>query len=88
MIVLDNEEIRSPIPNVGRLREIERIVYNAESIEDSIAAKLGFISKNFGISHVRYVKGDGNCFYRAFMFAYLEKVIAKGYKALEDFLRL
>jgi hypothetical protein len=88
MSVIDNEEIRSPIPNIGRLKEMERIVYNADNIQDSIAAKLGFIAKNFGMSHVRYVKADGNCFYRAFMFAYIEKVIVKGYQALEDFLRL
>ncbi len=34
----------------------------------------------------RQVRGDGNCFYRAFIYAYLELVIVKGRLALAAFI--
>lgn len=81
--LLDSTEIRSPIPNIGRLKDIEEIIYNSKDIQNMTAAKLGFIANSHGISHMRYIKVDGNGFYRAFMFAYVEKIIKC--EALQEF---
>lgn len=34
---------------------------------------INYLSKKY--SHVRKVRGDGNCFYRAFLFCYLENLL-------------
>jgi len=88
IILIATYEIRSPIPNIGKIKDIERILYNAADFEDSTAAKLSHISNYYGATHIRYVKADGNCFYRAFMFAYMEKVIMKGAEGLYSFCKM
>jgi len=36
--------------------------------------------------YYRQVRGDGNCFYRAFIYAYLELLVLKGSKSLAAFI--
>lgn len=38
--------------------------------------KIEQLSKSF--SHLRRTRGDGNCFYRAFIFSYLEGLLLQG----------
>lgn len=39
-------------------------------------------------SHIRRVRGDGNCFYRAIVYAYLERVIMIGVDGVRDLIEL
>ncbi len=82
---LATTEVRSPVPNIGRTEDLERIVYSAGEFEDATAAKMNFVSSKFGMSHIRYVRYDGNSFYRAFMYSYMEKVILRGRVAIAKF---
>jgi hypothetical protein len=38
-------------------------------------------------SHVRRMKSDGNCFYRAVGYGYFENVIIRGPEAIKELLR-
>jgi len=65
--------------------------YTVGENNEVFLSKLGEIKKDY--SHLRRVRGDGNCFYRAYLFAMMERVIgdpagAKAVKAiLESYLQ-
>jgi hypothetical protein len=60
-------------------------VYKADEFQDATAAKMNFMSSKHGMSHIRYVRFDGNSFYPAFMYSYMEKVILRGRVAIAKF---
>lgn len=70
---------------MGCLKDLERITYSATDFHDATAAKMGHIAKAHKVTHIRYIKADGNSFYRAFMYAYMEKVLLRGPVALSLF---
>ena len=51
-----------------------------------VKVKVRSLVDNF--SHIRQVRGDGNCFYRAIGYGYLELVILHGRDAIQDLILL
>ena len=41
-----------------------------------------------GYNHIRHCVGDGNCYYRAVYYAYLETLISKGEKVMNIFIEM
>lgn len=65
--IAENNQLVSEKLDITRLQK-------EYSIDDFVyQAKIKDLSLNY--SHVRKTRGDGNCFYRAFGFAYLEELI-------------
>mgnify|MGYP003387679545 CR=1 FL=1 len=71
-----NEEVVDDSPLIGEL--VTPDILNSEYINSQDIGRPGFLagvnylSKTY--NNVRKVKGDGNCFYRAFLFSYLERI--------------
>jgi len=51
-----------------------------------VKTKVEELKKNY--SHIRKVRGDGNCFYRAMGYGYIERVIIQGEKAVKELVEL
>lgn len=70
--IIKCSQISESIPLVGDLEDISSL--NREYANDEIyLAKVRDLSKKY--SHVRRTRPDGNCFFRAFSYAYIEKLL-------------
>ncbi|MBM3198071.1 MAG: hypothetical protein FJZ58_02295 [Chlamydiae bacterium] len=75
------------VPNIGSrkpLKELEEQYDKASPMK----VQLGMLEQN-GYPHYRPIRGDGNCYYRAVMFGFLEQILLQGNKQrLHDLARL
>ncbi len=71
-------DIKSSQLAIGPRESPESLIVNyieSETLNDQNFWLLGISDINKRYKHIRRVRGDGNCFYRAFLFAYLEELL-------------
>ena len=63
------------MPNVENVAELTDIIEDTATYRESTIELMQKLLNDYNLSHTRNVKGNGNAFYRAFMYAYMEKLI-------------
>ncbi|MDR3549358.1 MAG: protein kinase [Candidatus Pacebacteria bacterium] len=71
--------------SIGSIRSMDDFL-DELSYSKAIQQMRGNIVARF--SHLRNVRGDGNCYYRAVIYGYMERLIFKGPAALEEFIHM
>ncbi|CAM8975196.1 unnamed protein product [Rhodiola kirilowii] len=76
------------IPYVGDKEPLSALTAEYQSGSPILLEKIKVLSDQYGF--IRRTRGDGNCFFRGFMFAYLEYLLSLGYAefTFEDFFSL
>jgi ubiquitin thioesterase protein OTUB1 len=74
--MMQQREIETKIaesqPLIGNIEDLSNLI--SEFADDEVyVAKVKQLQKKY--THFRHTRGDGNCFYRAFGFAYMEKLL-------------
>jgi len=85
MVKMENEiheEIATESPLLGNLQSLSELSKEYSSDDNSYQDKIKALSKTY--KYVRKTRGDGNCFFRAFGFGYLEYLM-KNNEAFEKF---
>lgn len=78
-ILLQANAIRaeaSSVPYVGDLESLSALRTEYEQGSQVFLDKIDRLG-SLGFSYMRRTRGDGNCFYRAFIFGYLERLLLK-----------
>lgn len=79
-IITQENEIREAeairIPFLGDMEELTALAAEYEGGSEVFRTKIHSLSRDY--SGFRRSRGDGNCFFRAFVFAYLDNLIATG----------
>jgi hypothetical protein len=69
------EEVRN-IPLIGDIEPLQALEAEYRSGNDIFLAKIAALRR--GYSAIRRTRGDGNCFFRSFVFAYVEQILRTG----------
>ncbi|KAL4527320.1 hypothetical protein Ndes2526B_g08977 [Nannochloris sp. 'desiccata'] len=72
---IKEEEVRN-IPLIGDIEPLQALEAEYRSGNDIFLAKIAALRR--GYSAIRRTRGDGNCFFRSFVFAYLEQILRTG----------
>ena len=72
---IKEEEVRN-IPLVGEMEDIGSLEDEYKRGSSIFLAKIAALRR--GYSAIRRTRGDGNCFFRSFVFAYLENILLTG----------
>jgi Peptidase C65 Otubain len=78
---IKEEEVRN-IPLIGDVEPLQALEAEYRSGNDIFLAKIAALRR--GYSAIRRTRGDGNCFFRSFVFAYLEQILRTGDLAERD----
>lgn len=69
-----HKEIADSMPLVGFKEDISSLLQEYADDDAIYLRKIKILSESY--SHLRRMRGDGNCFYRAFGFGYLEQLLS------------
>lgn len=84
---LIEKEIADKIPFVSEEIRIEELKNDYQPDDDIYQRKIDNLEKNY--SHLRRTRPDGNCFFRAFGFAYFESLVHdKSHNELDKFIKI
>lgn len=75
------EEVRN-VPLIGDVEQLDALETEYRSGSDIFLAKIAALRQRY--SGIRRTRGDGNCFFRSFVFAYLENILRTGDLAERD----
>jgi hypothetical protein len=62
-------------PSIGPIRDLNNLIENTVKLKNEIEKIDHYKILESSVFRWRTVSGDGNCFYRAFIFSYLEGII-------------
>jgi ubiquitin thioesterase protein OTUB1 len=69
--LIEQEQLANPLLDIKQPLNVLKQLYNQES--ENVQQKINKLQQHY--SHIRIVRGDGNCFYRALLYGMLEKII-------------
>ncbi len=78
---IKEEEVRN-IPLIGDIEPLQALEAEYRSGNEIFLAKIAQLRR--GYSAIRRTRGDGNCFFRSFVFAYVEQILRTGDVAERD----
>ena len=78
---IKEEEVRD-VPLIGDIEPLQALEAEYRSGNEIFLAKIAALRRNY--SAIRRTRGDGNCFFRSFVFAYVEQILRTGDLAERD----